>query len=231
MFAINIYIWPLPVHDTLLHHIDLYFIWCNQCPLHTAHNSLANAEVWRWIFICRVRLNIHIIVIQLGWIYRTVNTPSHNLCGSCDLASNLNDVTGDELDIDVSIALFRNQTILCWYRCLCGYSSYAPILIWWLFLQLSPSPSINCTFQQEDTTVVKKFQHILGVCSSSKQSSWKIDITSVISAWNWNFSLVRNRYFVKLLVITLTYILIKFVNCILVTFYMQLMFCVVPDQT
>ena len=35
-FAINIYnIWPLPVHDTLLHHIDLYFIRCNQCPLHT----------------------------------------------------------------------------------------------------------------------------------------------------------------------------------------------------
>ena len=36
-FAINIYnVWPLPVHDTLLHHIDLYFIRCNQCPLHTA---------------------------------------------------------------------------------------------------------------------------------------------------------------------------------------------------
>ena len=36
-FAININnIWPLPVHDTILHHIDLYFIWCNQCPLHTA---------------------------------------------------------------------------------------------------------------------------------------------------------------------------------------------------
>ena len=32
---------------------------------------------------------------------------------SCDLASKLNDVTdtGDELDIDVSIALFQNQTI------------------------------------------------------------------------------------------------------------------------
>ena len=56
--------------------------------------------------------------------------------------------------------------VLC---CLFGYSSYAPILIWWLFLQQSPSPSINCTFQQEDTTVVKKFQHILGLCSSSKQ--------------------------------------------------------------
>ena len=28
-FAINNY-------NTLLHHIDLYFIWCNQCPLHTA---------------------------------------------------------------------------------------------------------------------------------------------------------------------------------------------------
>ena len=59
----------------------------------------------------------------------TVNTPSHNLCGSCDLASKLNYVIGDELDIDVSIALFRNQTTLRWCRCLCGYSSYAPILI------------------------------------------------------------------------------------------------------
>ena len=36
-FTINIYnIWPLPVHDTLLHQIDLYFIRCNQCPLPTA---------------------------------------------------------------------------------------------------------------------------------------------------------------------------------------------------
>ena len=46
---------------------------------------------------------------------------------------------------------------------------HAPMLIWWLFLQLSPSPSINFTFQQEDPTVVKKFQHILGLCSSSQQ--------------------------------------------------------------
>ena len=103
-----------------------------------------------------------------GWIYSTVNTPSHNLCGSSDLASKLNDVTGDELDIDVSIALFQNQnqTILRWCRCL---------LIWRLFLQLSPIPSINCTFQQEDTTVVKKFQHILGLCSSSKQVQRKLE--------------------------------------------------------
>ena len=57
-----------------------------------------------------------------GRIYSTVNTPSDNLCGSCHLASKLNDVTGDELDIDVSIALFRNQTILRLCRCLCGYS-------------------------------------------------------------------------------------------------------------
>ena len=72
-FAINIYtIWPLPVHDNLLLHIDLYFIRCNQCPLHTAP--------------------------QL---------------------------------VDVSIALFRNQTIIMLVSCcLCGYSSYAPILIW-----------------------------------------------------------------------------------------------------
>ena len=57
------------------------------------------------------------------------NLPSHNLCGSCDLASKLSYVTGDELEIDVSIELFRNQTILRWCRCLCGYSSYASILI------------------------------------------------------------------------------------------------------
>ena len=32
----NVYnIWALLVHNTLLHHIDLYFIWC-QCPLHIA---------------------------------------------------------------------------------------------------------------------------------------------------------------------------------------------------
>ena len=43
-------------------------------------------------------------------------SPSHKLCGSCDLASKLNYVTEDELDIDVSIALFRNQTILRWCR-------------------------------------------------------------------------------------------------------------------
>ena len=45
-FAINVYnIWPLPVHDTLLHHIDLYFIRCNQssCRVcngaHPSHSS------------------------------------------------------------------------------------------------------------------------------------------------------------------------------------------------
>ena len=43
----------------------------------------------------------------------------HNLCGSCDLASKLNDVTGDEVDIDVSIALFRNQSIFRWRRVVC----------------------------------------------------------------------------------------------------------------
>ena len=164
------------------------------------HNSLANAEVWKCIFICRVRLIIHVIVIQFpdaqkfkftiqcfaqhqfsgecsafgvwGWICSTVNTPAHNLCGSCDLASKINDVTdtGDELDlICFDCALSEPNHITLVSCCLCGYSSYAPILIWWLFLQLSPSPSINCIFQQEDTTVVKKFQHILGLCSSSKQ--------------------------------------------------------------
>ena len=49
----------------------------------------------------------------------TVNISYHNLCGSCDLASKLNYVTGDELDIDVSIALFRNQTILRWCHVVC----------------------------------------------------------------------------------------------------------------
>ena len=47
----------------------------------------------------------------------------------------MNDVTGDELDIDVSISLFHN-------------------------LRISG---------RRDTTVVKKFQHVLGVCSSSQQ--------------------------------------------------------------
>ena len=94
-------------------------------------------------------------------------TPSHNLCGSCDLASKFNYVTGDELEIDVSIELFRNQTILRWCRCLCGYSSYHTDLV--TVPPTESNPSINCTFQQEDTTVVKKFQHILGLCSSSQQ--------------------------------------------------------------
>ena len=66
-FAINIYnIWPIPVHDTLLHHIDLYFIRCNQCQLHTAPQLVGQClslEV-NLHKLCRVRLNIHIVVIQ-----------------------------------------------------------------------------------------------------------------------------------------------------------------------
>ena len=67
-FAINVYnIWSLPVfYYTTLFYITLACISSDatnvRFTLH--HNSLANAEVWRCIFICRVRLTIHIIVIQ-----------------------------------------------------------------------------------------------------------------------------------------------------------------------
>ena len=44
---------------------------------------------------------------------------SHSLWGSCELASKVKHVTGDELDTDVSIALFRNQSILGWCRVIC----------------------------------------------------------------------------------------------------------------
>ena len=68
-----------------------------------------------------------------GWIYRTVNTPSHNLCASCDLTSKLNDVTGDELDIDISIALFRNQnhitlvSLLVWLFFICPHTDLVTV--------------------------------------------------------------------------------------------------------
>ncbi len=91
--------------------------------------------------------------------------------------------------------------------CLCGYSSYAPILIWWLFLQLSSSPSINCTFQQEDTTVVKKFQHILCLCSSSKQRELenRYDASNLCMKLEFFISQKYTLLLIKLLVITLTY--------------------------
>ena len=72
------------------------------------------------------------------------------------------------MDIDVLIGLFQNQSIpitlvSC---CLCGYSSFAPHTD---LVTVPPSPSINYSLQQEDTTVsvIKKFQHILGLYSSS----------------------------------------------------------------
>ena len=171
------------MHDTFLHHIDCI---CHSFSLH--QNSLANAEFWRCIFICRVRFAIHIIVIQFPeaksfnspsdvspsisfrrirciWcVLSAVNTLSHNLCGSCDLASKLHYVTGDELDIGVSIALSESK----------HYYAGVVSFVWIFFICLHtdlvtvhPSPAINYTLQQEDTTVVKKFQHILGLCSSS----------------------------------------------------------------
>ena len=212
-FAINVYnIWPLPVHDTLLHHIDLYFIWCNQCPLHTAPQFIG--QCWRLdTFICRVRLAIHIIVSSNSLMRKSLNspsdvspsisfrenivhlvcskhwnTPSHNLCGSCDLASKLNYVTGctgDELDTDVSIALFRNQSIL----------RYAAVVLFvWLFLIYMPSyRSGDCSSKPIHKLYYlgKKSSSIFWV---SNNASWKIDIMPVISAWNWNFSLVRSRH-------------------------------------
>ena len=73
---------------------------------------------------------------------------------SCDLASKLNYVTGDEVAIDVLIALFRNQStrVVCVLH-ICPYTDLVTV---------PPSQSINYKLQQVDTTVVKKFQHILG---------------------------------------------------------------------
>ena len=69
------------------------------------------------------------------------------------------------MDIDVSIALFRNQSILRWCRVVCvAILHICPNTD---LVTVPPSPSINYTLQQEDTTVVMKFQHILGLCSSS----------------------------------------------------------------
>ena len=74
------------------------------------------------------------------------------------------------MDIDVLIGLFRNQSIKKIY-----YSSV--VLFVWLFficphtdlVTVPPSLSINYSLQQEDTTVsvIKKFQHILCLYSSS----------------------------------------------------------------
>ena len=71
---------------------------------------------------------------------------------SGDLASKLNYVTGDEVAIDVLIALFRNQStrVVCVdIFFICPYTDLVTV---------PPSQSINYTLQQ----VVKKFQHILG---------------------------------------------------------------------
>ena len=69
-------------------------------------------------------------VVHLVCSEHCINTPSHNVCGSCDLASKLNYVTGDELNIDVfDCALSKPNHITLVPCCLCGYSSYAPILI------------------------------------------------------------------------------------------------------
>ena len=54
-FAINVYnIWPLPVHDTLLHHIDATNVRFTR-----HHNSLAIAEVWMCIFISSQAYHLH----------------------------------------------------------------------------------------------------------------------------------------------------------------------------
>ena len=68
------------------------------------------------------------------------------------------------MDIDVSIALFRNQSILRWCRVVWVIILHMPHID---LMTVPPSPSINYTLQQEDTTVVMKFHHILGLCSSS----------------------------------------------------------------
>ena len=77
---------------------------------------------------------------------------------SCDLASRLNYVTGDEVAIDVLIALFRNQSTCV----VCVDIFFIKIMSHTDLVTVPQSTSINYILQQEDTTVVKKFQHILG---------------------------------------------------------------------
>ena len=68
-----------------------------------------------------------------------------------------------------------------------------------------PSPAINYTLQQEDTTVLKRSSSIFCVYAQvPNNENWKIDITPVISARNWNFHWSEVDIVVKLLVITLT---------------------------
>ena len=52
---------------------------------------------------------------------------------SCDLASKLNYVTGDEVAIWLRSFETKALVLFVWI-----YSSYAPKLIWWLFLQANP---------------------------------------------------------------------------------------------
>ena len=66
------------------------------------------------------------------------------------------------MDIDVLIALFRNQSILRWFRVVCLDILHIYIYPHTDLVTVPPSPSINYTLQQEDTTVVHTFQHILG---------------------------------------------------------------------
>ena len=77
------------------------------------------------MLICQAKDKFVMQMVPISWALAiwcalsTINTPSHNLCGFCDLASKLNLVTGDEQDIYVSIVLFRNQIILRWCRVVC----------------------------------------------------------------------------------------------------------------
>ena len=70
------------------------------------------------------------------------------------------------MDINVLSALFRNQSISRWCCVVCV--DILHICPHTDRVTVPPSPSIKYTLQQEDTsTVVQKFQHILGLCSCS----------------------------------------------------------------
>ena len=72
------------------------------------------------------------------------------------------------MDIDILIGMTGSFEIKAYYS--------SVVLFVWLFficphtdlVTVPPSPSINYSLQQEDTvSVIKKFQHILGLYSSS----------------------------------------------------------------
>ena len=131
----------------------------------------------------------------------TVNIPSNDACGSCDLASEVKLCYwrwAGHWCFDCALSEPNHITLVS--CCLCAYFCPHTDLV---TVPPTESKPIH-TLQQEYTTVtvVKKFQHILVYAQVPNNASWKIDITpheTVLFHWS------EVDIVVKLLVITLTY--------------------------